>query len=76
MNSVLRLLDRLADVLLSPAARKAVEHGLVRISIVLGQARSSHALARHEHASKSSLDTLCNWQATDRFHIDFVSIPY
>lgn len=35
MNAVLRLLDRLADVLLSPAARKAVEHGLVRISIVL-----------------------------------------
>ena len=35
MNTVLRLLDRLADVLLSPAARKAVEHGLVRISLVL-----------------------------------------
>ena len=35
MNAVLRQLDRLADVLLSPAARKAVEHGLVRISLVL-----------------------------------------
>ena len=35
MNAVLQLLDRLADILLSPAARKAVEHGLVRISIVL-----------------------------------------
>ena len=35
MNTVLRQLDRLADLLLSPAARKAVEHSLVRISIVL-----------------------------------------
>ena len=35
MNAVLRQLDRLADVLLSPTARKAVEHGLVRISLVL-----------------------------------------
>lgn len=35
MNTVLRQLDRLADLLLSPAARKVVEHSLVRISIVL-----------------------------------------
>ena len=35
MNTVLRQLDRLADLLLSPTARKAVEHSLVRISIVL-----------------------------------------
>ena len=35
MNTVLRQLDRLVDLLLSPAARKVVEHSLVRISIVL-----------------------------------------
>jgi len=35
VNTVLRQLDRLADLLLSPAARKVVEHSLVRISIVL-----------------------------------------
>ena len=35
MNIVLRPLDRLADFLLSDSARKAVEHGLVRASMVL-----------------------------------------
>ncbi|MDA8901321.1 hypothetical protein N9I92_00620, partial [bacterium] len=35
MNTFLRPLDRLADFLLSASARKAVEHGLVRASMVL-----------------------------------------
>ena len=34
MNFILRL-DRLSDLFLSPAARKAVEHSLVRISLTL-----------------------------------------
>ena len=35
LNTFLRPLDRLADFLLSASARKAVEHGLVRASMVL-----------------------------------------
>jgi hypothetical protein len=35
LNTFLRPLDRLADFLLSASARKAVEHGLVRVSMVL-----------------------------------------
>lgn len=35
LNTILRPLDRLADFLLSASARKAVEHGLVRASMVL-----------------------------------------
>ena len=35
LNTILRPLDRLADFLLSASARKVVEHGLVRASMVL-----------------------------------------
>lgn len=35
LNFILQRLDRLSDLFLSPAARKAVEHSLVRISLTL-----------------------------------------
>ena len=35
MTPILQRLDRLSDLLLSPAARKVVEHSLVRISLTL-----------------------------------------
>ena len=35
MNSILQRLDRLSDLFLSPAARKVVEHSLVRVSLTL-----------------------------------------